>query len=249
RRPSGRPRTRPSTCDAPRTGIFRRSCRPGRPSSGSSAFDRSGPLRPSPLSSCFVVSESVSNAPSIPGTEQSRCRAENRGITRWTAMRDRAACPRSGAETALCPMVERGEPGNQGCESGLSSAGRHADAPPGPDGLRSALRRETLPLHVAPQLLGHLGWTNRLGAEQRFQAVRTALEADRVASESFLLSPRALLLGVPPFFVRNSGPLKAMTTMQRGHDKEKARYLGGALTSGRPRGPSRRVVLTSSPRR
>src|SRR5262245_63066162 len=87
----------------------------------------------------------------------------------------------------------------------VSSAGRHADAPPGPDGLRSALRRETLPLHVAPQLLGHLGWADRRGAEQRFQAVRAALEADRVASERLLLAPGALLHGVPPFVERSSG--------------------------------------------
>src|SRR4030095_15681991 len=58
----------------------------------------------------------------------------------------------------------------------ISPAGRHAHPPPGPAGLRSVLRRETLPLHVAPELLGHLGWTDRLRAQKRFQAVRGALD-------------------------------------------------------------------------
>src|SRR5262249_42647569 len=106
--------------------------------------------------------------------------------------------------------ILKGRPADQRTTGGpvVSSAGRHADAPPGPDGLRSALRRETLPLHVAPELLGHLGWTDRLGAEQRFQAVRAALEANRVASERFLFAPGAFLHGAPPFLVRSSGTVK-----------------------------------------
>src|SRR5262245_63555223 len=83
----------------------------------------------------------------------------------------------------------------------VSSAGRHADAPPGSAGLSSALRRETLPLDVAPELLGHLGRTDRLGAEQRFQAVRAALEADRVTYERQLIVLGAILHVFPAFFL------------------------------------------------
>src|SRR3989454_6224450 len=123
----------------------------------------------------------------------------------------RAARPRSGARAALCPMLEARNPVAEG--GGVERrAARGRAARLGLIG--SALCGETLPLHVAPELLGHLGWADRLGAEQRFQAVRAALEADRVSPEGWLLVSGALLHEVPPLSERNSGTLQAMTTMQ-----------------------------------
>src|SRR5436309_4443545 len=108
----------------------------------------------------------------------------------------RAARPGSGARAGLCPMVEARNPVAEG--GGVERrAARGRAARLGLIG--SALCGETLPLHVAPELLGHLGWADRLGAEQRFQAVRAALEADRVSAEGRLLVSGALLHGVPPF--------------------------------------------------
>src|SRR5262245_2911691 len=117
----------------------------------------------------------------------------------------------------------------------VSSAGRHADAPPGSAGLSSALRRETLPLHVAPELLGHLGRTDRLGAEQRFQAVRAALKADRVTSERQLLAPGTLLHGVPPFFLRSSGTLQANDYHARRPWQRKSAISRGSSRTPEPR--------------
>src|SRR5262249_17833544 len=56
----------------------------------------------------------------------------------------------------------------------------------------SVLGRQALALHVAPELLRHLGRADRRGAEQRLQAVRATAEADRVASKCGLLAGRTL---------------------------------------------------------
>src|SRR5215831_9112569 len=59
-------------------------------------------------------------------------------------------------------------------------------------GVSSVLGGQALALHVAPELLCHLGGPDRRGAEERFQAVRATPEADRVAPECGLLAGRTL---------------------------------------------------------
>src|SRR5262245_38292741 len=59
-------------------------------------------------------------------------------------------------------------------------------------GVSSVLGGEALALDVAPELLGHLGGSDRRGAEQRLQAVRATPEADRVAAKRGLLAGRSL---------------------------------------------------------
>ena len=65
-------------------------------------------------------------------------------------------------------------------------------------GFRSGFCRQTPPLHVAPELLGHLSGANRSRTEQRLEAVRAALKADRIASECGLLAPCTLRHREPP---------------------------------------------------
>src|SRR5262245_61181544 len=59
-------------------------------------------------------------------------------------------------------------------------------------GVSSVLGGQALALHVAPELLRHLGGSDRRGAEQRLQAVRATPEADRVAAKRGLLAGRSL---------------------------------------------------------
>src|SRR6059036_284341 len=97
-----------------------------------------------------------------PETEQSRCRTDERRNYASGGDVTRAARPRSGARAALCPMLEARNPVAEG--GGVERrAARGRAARLGLIG--SALCGETLPLHVAPELLGHLGWADRLGAE------------------------------------------------------------------------------------
>src|SRR5688572_674509 len=50
----------------------------------------------------------------------------------------------------------------------------------------SALAGELLPLHVGPDLLGHVGRSDRGAAEHRLHGVLAALEVDRVPAERLL---------------------------------------------------------------
>src|SRR5206468_8221219 len=91
-------------------------------------------------------------------------------------------------------------------------------------GSSSGLGGEALPLHVAPELLGHLGGSDRRGAEQRLQAVRATPETDRVASESGLLAGRALR-HLLPLWCKLSR-FNPMTTTCGGPGQRKRRRLG-----------------------
>src|SRR5207245_6977270 len=81
-----------------------------------------------------------------------------------------------------------------------------------------------LALHVAPELLGHLGGADRSGTEQRLQAVRAASEADGVASERGLLA-RLLRHGFPPF-LPNCERLRSNDYHARGARQRKTTISG-----------------------
>src|SRR5678815_4270503 len=53
-------------------------------------------------------------------------------------------------------------------------------------GARRLLLRELLPLHVGPDLLGHLRGPDRRGAHHGLEAVAAALEVDRITTERLL---------------------------------------------------------------
>src|SRR5439155_24989012 len=141
----------------------------------------------------------------------------------------RAPCPPSFRWMAMCPMALR----ERGGDRGRPSDGRRR-RPPGSAVFGLVLGRETLPLHVAPELLGHLGGADRRRSEQRFQAVRAALKADRVSSEGRLLTGVSLGHGEPPLRTLSS-TLQPMTTTAGGHDKQKGPHLGGSGFGGRRR--------------
>src|SRR5262249_14362105 len=91
-------------------------------------------------------------------------------------------------------------------------------------GVSSVLGGQALALHVAPELLRHLGGSDRRGAEQRLQAVRATPEADRVASECGLLAGRALRHLLPLY--RKLSRFNLMTTTCGGQGQRKRRRLG-----------------------
>src|SRR5215813_4329167 len=91
-------------------------------------------------------------------------------------------------------------------------------------GVSSVLGGEALALDVAPELLGHLGGSDRRGAEQRLQAVRATPEADRVASECGLLAGDALRHLLP--LCCKLSHFNHMTTTCGGPRQRKRRRLG-----------------------
>src|SRR5215470_19853410 len=111
-----------------------------------------------------------------------------------------------------------------GGEEGGRPGGRREDAGrPAPPGaaFSSVLGGQALALHVAPELLRHLGGPDRRGAEQRLQAVRATPEADRVAAKRGLLAGRTLRH--PLLLDRKIERLPSMTTTCGGLCQRKRR--------------------------
>src|SRR5262245_23190480 len=105
-------------------------------------------------------------------------------------------------------------------------------------GVSSVLGGEALALDVAPKLLGHLGGSDRRGAEQRLQAVRATPEADCVASECGLLAGDALRHLLPLRWKLSH--FHPMTTTCGGPGQRKRRRLGAVRGWTSP-GSCRRV--------